>query len=136
MVELDPFFAVQQFYKIEKNQSCGKLPLVANNVKYDIGFGVHSNCVMKFNIKGLGFKRFVGMAAKLDTTSRRENYLEMEVLVDGRKAFSTGKLTIGDEPVPFDVEINDAEVLELLVLDSGDNQTCDLSSWLNPMLLR
>ena len=136
LLDIEPFFAVQDFYSIKKNISVEDLPLMINNVEYKKGFGVHSNCIMKFNIKGLGFTRFKGIAGKLNTFSKRENYLEMQILQNGRMAFTTGKLTVDDAPVFFDVDIKDAETLELLVLDSGDNKTCDSCAWIDPVLIK
>lgn len=136
LLNIKPFFAVQDFFDIKKNMSVEEGPLVVNDIVYSEGFGVHANSIMKFDIKGLGFKRFRGLAGKLKSISQRENYLEMEIFLDGKKAFSTGKLTVNDDPVPFDLDVRDIETLELLVLDSGDNQTCDSSAWLEPFLIK
>jgi hypothetical protein len=60
----------------------------------------------------------------------------MQINVDGKKIFSTGKMTVGDDPVNFDIDITNAEIIELLVLDSGDNQAEDSAVWLEPVLYK
>jgi len=136
LLNMEPYFKVQDFYEIQKNISAEGYPIIVNDVEYKKGYGVHANSIMKFNLKNLGFKRFKGKAAKLQSYSQKENYVEMQIIVDGRIAFSTGKLTINDDPINFDVDIKNAESLELLVLDSGDNQTCDSCSWIDPVLMK
>lgn len=136
LLEMEPFFAIQEFFKIRKNQSSEGNPLKINGVFYEKGYGVYANSIMKFNISGLNFKRFKGTAGKLEIFTKRNDFLEMQIYLDGKPAFSTGKLTTYDEGVPFDINIKDAEILELIVLDGGDTQNRDAAGWLNPVLIR
>jgi phosphoglycerol transferase MdoB-like AlkP superfamily enzyme len=137
LLDIEPYFAIQEYFRIEKNKSSEyKSPLIINGIVYDNGYGVHANCIMKFNVSGLNFKRFKGMAGKLEKITVRNNFLEMQVILDGKLAFSTGKLTTYDEGVPFDLNIKDVDIIELVVLDAGDTPTNDEAAWINPVLIR
>jgi arylsulfatase A-like enzyme len=137
LLKLEPYFAVQDRYKIRKNISSQEsLPLKVNGKTWRKGFGAHSNSCMKFNVKGLGYRQFKGKAAKLQQDSAFETFVEMQVLVDGRLAFTTGKLTTGDDPVNFTVNMENATTLELLVLDGGDLSYNDNVAWLDPVLIK
>lgn len=137
LLEIEPFFAIQEFFKIRKNVSSEyQEPLRINGVTYEKGYGVYANSIMKFNISGLNFKRFKGLAGKLEIFTIRNDFLEMQIYLDGKQAFSTGKLTTKDEGVPFDIDITGAEILELIVLDGGDTPNRDAAGWINPVLIR
>lgn len=137
LLDIEPYFALQEYFKIEKNRSSEeKGPLIINGTEYKHGYGVHANCIMKFNLSGMKFKRVKGIAGKLEIITKRNNFLEMQIILDGKLAFSTGKLTTYDEGVPFDLDIKDADILELVVLDAGDTPTNDEAAWINPVLIR
>ena len=137
LLDIEPYFAIQEYFKIEKNQSSEyKSPLIINGTVYNTGYGVHANCIMKFNVSGLNYKRFKGIAGKLEKITKRNNFLEMQIILDGKLAFSTGKLTTHDEGVPFDMDIKDVKIIELIVLDAGDTPTNDEAAWINPVLIK
>jgi phosphoglycerol transferase MdoB-like AlkP superfamily enzyme len=137
LLDIRPFFEVQDFYPVRNNVTAddGK-PIVVNGKTYETGFGVFANSCMKFDIKNSGYKKFTGLAGKIDMWTKRENFLEMQIFVDGKKMFTTGKLNGGDDVVPFDIDVENAQVLELLVLDGGDNKSFDSAAWINPSLIK
>jgi arylsulfatase A-like enzyme len=136
LLDLKPFFKSQDFFPIQKNITADESkPFVIKGKTYSTGYGVFANSCMKFNIKNAGYTKFKGLAGKIDNWSTRENYLEMQILTDGKKIFSTGLLNYGDDPVNFDLDLpTDTENLELLILDGGDNQSMDSAAWINPVL--
>jgi hypothetical protein len=137
LLDLKPFFAVQEFYPIRKNMTADEQkPILINNKTYEKGYGVFANSIMKFDIKNSGYKKLRGLAGKIDMPTTRENFLEMQIFVDGKKAFTTGKLNGGDDAVPFDLNVENAEVIELIVLDAGDNQSFDSAAWIDPELVK
>ena len=136
LLNFEPFFAVQDYYQIKKNQSFDRNPIKINGEIYDVGYGVHANSCMKFDIKNIGFERFKGLAGKLDVDSVRQNFLEMRIYLDGNLSFTTGKLTTNDPPVEYDLDIQSVSVIELLVLDTGDNTMNDGAAWINPVLIK
>jgi phosphoglycerol transferase MdoB-like AlkP superfamily enzyme len=137
LLKLEPYFAVQSKYRIRKNVSANESgPLKVKGKTYRKGYGVHSNSCMKFNIKGLGYKMLKGKAAKLEQESSFETFVEMQILVDGKLSFTSGKLTTNDEAVNFSVNIENASHLELLVLDGGDLSYNDNVAWLDPKLIK
>ena len=136
LLDMTPFFKSQDKYAIRKNVDHEDKPIKILEKVYPKGYGVHANSNMQFDLKNLGFTRFKGLAGKLDVPSWRQNFLEMRIYADGVLKFTTGLLTTDDPPVSFDIDIEGAETLELMVLDGGDNDRYDGAAWIEPVLVR
>ena len=136
LLDMTPFFKSQDKYEIRKNIDHEDKPIKILEKVYDKAYGVHANSNMQFDLKNLGFTRFKGLAGKLDVPSWRQNFLEMRIYADGVLKFTTGKLTTDDPPVMFDIDVTGAEILQLMVLDGGDNTRYDGAAWIEPVLVR
>lgn len=136
LTDIEPYFSAQDFYSVKVDSDYKGDPIKICGETYRRGFGVFSNCCMKFDIKGIGFERFSGMAGKLETDSVRQNFLEMRIYLDGELTFTTGKLTTDNPPLPFDIDVSKASTLELLVLDTGDGHEDDSAVWIEPILTK
>jgi phosphoglycerol transferase MdoB-like AlkP superfamily enzyme len=136
LTDIKPYFSAQDFYSIKVDSDYKGDPIKICGKTYRNGFGVFSNSCMKFDIKGIGFEKFSGIAGKLETDSVRQNFLEMRIYLDGELRFTTGKLTTGNSPLPFEVDVSNASTIELMVMDTGDGHEDDSAAWIEPILTK
>ncbi|WP_430973758.1 NPCBM/NEW2 domain-containing protein [Sunxiuqinia rutila] len=118
--------------QVSKNALGSKLTIAKQ--EYKRGIGMHSYGRIKYNIEGLGFKKFiswVGVDNKAD-----EGNIEFEVWLDGKRTFSSGLMSQKCKARRVEIEINKAKMLELRVLGGGDGIEGDLGNWCDAKLLK
>jgi alpha-galactosidase len=86
-----------------------------NGVKYSRGLGAQSPCVLAFALDKQA-KRFSALIAA-DDLGNKDIPLTFYVLGDGIVLFESKAMSIGDEPIPVDVDLTGIKQLGLLVID-------------------
>ncbi len=113
----------------KKNYSNDTLRI--NGTKYARGLGAQSPCVLAFDL-GNKATRFSALIAA-DDLGNKDIPLTFYVLGDGKVLFESKPISIGDAPVPIDVDLTGIKQLGLLVTDKvggiGNKRT--YCNWVN-----
>ena len=94
--------------------------------------------ILRFNLRGDGFRRFRGGVGhhSLGAKANLSLKVSVEVYLDDRLIWSSGKLT-ADEPAKlFDLDISEGAVLELIGYDVDAEDWRDYIDWVDLQLLR
>lgn len=105
-------------------------PLIVAGVRYEKGFGVHANSLLKFR-PNKRYSRLSGLVGLPDYMKSRQASVIFEIYGDGKQLWRSALLRAGDAAVAFDVSLEDITVLELRVDDAGDGIDYDHACWLN-----
>lgn len=125
----DPSGYNSRSIKKDVDQNNNTISLLDENnreVTYQKGYATHAYSSIFYNdIQENGYKRFVADVgiSKSARSQTNANYTEVtfKVLVDGVEKFNSGVMN-GQTPLKhIDVDVSDAEVVQLLVMDNGNN---------------
>jgi len=106
-----------------------------NGVKYARGLGAQSPCVLAFDLAKKA-TRFSALIAA-DDLGNKDIPLTFYVMGDGKVLFESKAMSIGDTPVPIDVDLTGITQLGLLVTDKvggiGNKRT--YCNWVNAQVV-
>jgi len=109
-------------------------PITLHGVVYPHGIGTHAQSEMLINLKG-GATRFVAMVGLDDEKARSAGSITFDVLVDGKKVFSSGVMRGGMEPKMVSIDLTGAKKMLLRVGDADDGIDSDHADWAGAMLM-
>ena len=133
--ELKPSF---QHGVMRVNKSAGGFPLQLGKKTYERGLGVTPLSILRYNIRGDGWRRFRGGVGHhpLGKNANLSLKVSCEIYLDDQLIWSSGKLA-ADEPAKlFDLDISDGAVLELIGYDVDAETWRDFIDWVDLRLLR
>ena len=124
---------IQSFAHVRNNQSWSGKKISINSITHERGIGVHADSRMTFPLGGK-YANFHVLPGPDDT---HRGQLEMKILVDGKKVFTTGPTQSSDKILrqSVDIPLNGAKSLTLIV-DSLGNRGGDHASWANARLTK
>ncbi len=108
-------------------------PIKLHGVVYPHGIGTHARSEMLIDLKGTA-TRFVAMVGLDDERAVGDGSITFDVLVDGKKVFSSGVMRGGMEPKLVSVDVTGAKKLLLRVGDAEDGISNDHADWAGAML--
>ncbi len=127
-------------HRIDRSVTGG--PLLAGGRSWTQGLGVHAPSHLKWKLDGadcqLVFSAALDDSALPDAKAGRAQggSVEFQVLVDGKSAWKSGRVTSGQAVLqPDPIDLKGAATLELLVTDGGDGPVRDRANWLRPLLI-
>jgi hypothetical protein len=132
--EVEPDEAVQDYGKVEKNQSVWQKPMIVAGKKLARGLGSHANGRILYELAGAGFKTFRCQVGRDEHAG--DGIVVLQVWADGKKLFDSGPMTKAVPAKPFEVNVAGAATLELRALDGGDGISGDHANWAEAQLLR
>ncbi|MBX7258874.1 MAG: alpha-galactosidase [Candidatus Hydrogenedentes bacterium] len=128
--------ASQDYAKPTADRCCHTLtPLRVGEKTFEKGIGAHANGRIEIQLND-PFARFtaaVGIDNNNDTAGNKGS-VEFIVLVDGAERFHSPLCRGGDAPVPVDVDLSGAKMVELLIRDAGDGINYDQADWADAVL--
>jgi alpha-galactosidase len=125
---------IQQGYgNPQAGKSVDNNPIKLHGVVYPHGVGTHAASEMLINLKGVA-TRFVAMVGLDDERATGDGSVAFEVLVDGKKVYSSGVMRGGMEPKLVSVNLTGAKKLLLRVTDADDGINNDHADWAGAML--
>jgi len=102
--------------------------------KYAKGIGTHAKSELVFKLDpAKGYRVFTAYAG-IDDVSSPAGTVDFQIFVDGKKAFSTGKLMRRTIPIPVWADVTGAKELKLVVDDCGDGINGDIADWADACL--
>lgn len=123
----------QDFGSPHAGKSVDGNPLTLHGVVYPHGIGTHAHSEMLINLRGEA-TRFVAMVGLDDEKAKSPGSITFDVLVDGKKVYSSGVMRGGMEPKRVSVELTGAKKLLLRVGDADDGIDSDHADWAGAML--
>lgn len=115
------------------NKTVTKEPIIANEIAYQSGLGVHAESKLIFEIKQ-AFSRFSASVAIPDYIKQKSGgSVIFSVVADGKKIWESKKISAGMEPEKVSIGISEVSRLSLEVSNAGDSNTDDHALWLNPL---
>ena len=125
---------IQQDYgSPHAGKSVDNNPLTLHGVVYPHGIGTHARSEMLIDLKGAA-TRFVAMVGLDDERAVGDGSVTFDVLVDGKKVYSSGVMRGGMEPKLVSVDVTGAKKLLLRVGDADDGISNDHADWAGAML--
>jgi arylsulfatase A-like enzyme len=133
--ELKPIF---QHGILRKNKSGSGFPLQLGTKTYEHGLGVAPLSILRYNIRGDGFRRFHGGVGHHSQGGNANLSLKVsvEIYLDDRLIWSSGKLTADEPAKPFDLDVSKGAVLELIGYDVDAEDWRDYIDWVDVRLTR
>ena len=104
--------------------------VTAGGVPYPSCFGMHSNAILTYPIKGR-FLRLTGEAGLPDYVAGTRGSVTFEVEGDGRKLWESPTVRGGDPALRLDIPIVGIDTLILRIRDAGDGTSHDHGFWAN-----
>lgn len=124
----------------EKDMSNGEsgaadgVMMMIGGVAYTKGIGTHSISKLTWALGGQ-YKQFLANVGVDDETDGAAmGSVVFKVLVDGVEAYNSDMMTFADAAKPVDVNVTNANTLELVVEDAGDGNAYDHADWANARL--
>ncbi len=108
-------------------------PLKLGGTTYPHGIGTHARSDMLIDLHGAAI-RFLAMVG-VDDEKTETGSVGFVVMVDGKRAASSGRLRGGDKPKLLSVDLKGARKLILRVTDGGDGIDSDHGDWAGAMLV-
>ncbi len=124
----------QEYGKPNAGKSVDGNPLTLHGTIYPHGIGTHAHSELLIDLKGTA-TRFVAMVGLDDERAMSDGSVTFDVLVDGKKVFSSGVMKSGMEPKLVSVDLIGARKLLLRVGDADDGISNDHADWAGAMLL-
>ena len=125
---------IQQDYgSPHAGKSVDNNPLTLHGVVYPHGIGTHAHSDLLIDLKGAA-TRFVAMVGLDDEKEKSAGSVTFDVLVDGKKVYSSGVMRGGMEPKLVSVDLTGAKKLLLRVGDADDGIDSDHADWAGAML--
>jgi alpha-galactosidase len=122
---------VQGYGKPGINKSVDGNPLTIAGKVYSRGIGTHSASKIEFVLNG-NAERFiaeVGMDDELIPSGK--GLVSFRILLDGVRAFNSGRMKPGDAAKIVDLDISKAQRITLEVNDAGDGIDSDHADWVD-----
>lgn len=104
--------------------------VTAAGVPYPSCFGMHSNAILTYPIKGR-FLRLTGDAGLPDYVTGTQGSVTFEVEGDGRKLWESPIVRGGDPALRLDIPIVGIDTITLKIRDAGDGTAHDHGFWAN-----
>lgn len=135
---LDELKPAYQYGDMRLNKSAGGFPLQLGARRYEHGLGVTPLSIIRYNIRGDGFRRFRGGAGhhSLGKNANLSLKVSAEIYLDDRLIWSSGKMSADDPAKRFDLDIKDGAVLELIGYDVDAETWRDWLDWVDLKLTR
>src|SRR4051812_30039845 len=108
-------------------------PLTLNGVTYPHGIGTHARSDMVIDLRGAA-KRFMAMVG-VDDEKPDTGSVSFVVLVDGKRAASSGRIRGGEKPKLLSADLTGAKKLTLRVMDGGDGIDSDHGDWAGALIV-
>ena len=102
-------------------------PISVGGTRHERGIGTYAASEWAIDLNGPA-KRFTAWVG-VDDEKQGCGSVVFRVTVDGRTAFDSGVIRIGEPPKPVDVDLTGAKRMRLLVTDAGDDYNCDHADW-------
>jgi arylsulfatase A-like enzyme len=133
--ELKPIF---QHGTLRRGLSAGGRRLQLGRTVYEHGLGVSPLSIVRFNIRGDGFRRFQGGVGHhaMGGNANLSLKVSTEIYLDDRLIWSSGKLTADEPAKTFDLDIAHGAVLELIGYDVDAEDWRDFIDWVEVRLTR
>ncbi len=125
---------LQDYGSPHAGRSVDNNPLKLHGIVYPHGIGTHAHSEMLINLKGAA-TRFVAMVGLDDEKAQSAGSITFDVLVDGKKVFSSGVMRGGMEPKRVSVDLTGAKKLLLRVGDADDGIDSDHADWAGAMVV-
>jgi arylsulfatase A-like enzyme len=135
---LDELKPILQHGNMRKNLSGSGFKLQLASKIYEHGLGVAPLSILRFNIRGDGFKRFRGAVGHHAQGGNANLSLKVstEIYLDDQLLWSSGKLTADEPAKEFDLDVRDGAVLELIGYDVDAEDWRDYIDWVDVRLVR
>jgi arylsulfatase A-like enzyme len=134
--ELNPVLEVGTFVR---NRNAVGWPLEVGKQSFARGIGVSPPSILRYSVRNEGFRRLVGAVGHHAQGGRNPNSslkVDVEIYLDDKLIWSSGKLTADDPPMEFDLDIRGGSVLELIGHDVDGENWHDWIDWVNVRLQR
>jgi len=129
---LEPVSVTQGWGELRKNQSVWEKPMTIAGKHFLRGLGTHAPSKIVYGLEGK-YKRFQAYAGADGATAPT---ITFEVWADGKKRWESGLMAKDDPAKRVDVDISNAQTLELIVGDGGNDLMADHADWADARLLR
>jgi arylsulfatase A-like enzyme len=135
---LDELKPVLQHGIFRKDRSGSGFRLQLANQVFEHGLGVAPLSILRYNIRGDGYRRFKGAVGHHSQGGNANLSLKVstEIYLDDRLIWSSGKLTADDPPKEFDLDVRDGALLELIGYDVDAEDWRDYIDWVEVRLER
>jgi hypothetical protein len=131
-IEETPFF--DHVFHFRRDKSVGGRQLSIGGVKFAHGLGVHSRCVLTYNL-GKQFRRLTGVIGIDDEVGKLGDVI-FRVVADGREIFNSGTVKGGQPPRPISLDVTGVHSLILEVDFGADMDVGDHANWANLRLIK
>jgi arylsulfatase A-like enzyme len=135
---LDELKPVLQHGILRVNRSGGGFRLQLGKEIFAHGLGVAPLSILRFNIRGDGFRRLKGGVGHHAQGGHANLTLKVstEIYLDDQLLWSSGKLTADEPPKTFDLSIENGALLELIGYDVDAEDWRDYIDWVDVRLTR
>ncbi len=127
-------------HRIDRSVTGG--PLLSGGRSWTQGLGVHAPSHLKWKLDGADCQLVLAVALDDSALANAKGgrvqggSVEFQVLVDGKSAWKSGRVTSGQAMIePDAIDLLGAKTLELVVTDGGDGPVLDRANWLRPLLI-
>jgi arylsulfatase A-like enzyme len=135
---LDELKPVLQHGLMRRNRSGSGFKLQLGNQVFEHGLGVAPLSILRFNIRGDGFRKLKGGVGHHAQGGPANLSLKVstEIYLDDKLIWSSGKLTADDPPSMFELDVDDGAILELIGYDVDAEDWRDYIDWVDVRLER
>jgi hypothetical protein len=136
---LDEIKPVLQSGTLANNRNAAGWDLEVGKQVYKRGLGVAAPSILRYNIHGEHFRKLKGGVGHNAANGRNPNSslkVAVEVYLDDKLIWSSGKLSADDPATEFDLDVSDGNVLELIGHDVDGETWRDWINWVNVRLER
>jgi arylsulfatase A-like enzyme len=135
---LDELKPVLQHGIMRRNHSGSGFPLQLGRQLFEHGLGVAPLSILRFNVRGDGFRNFKGGVGHHAQGGNANLSLKVstEIYLDDKLIWSSGKLTADEPPKTFNLDIQDGAILELIGYDVDAEDWRDYIDWVDVRLER
>jgi arylsulfatase A-like enzyme len=128
---LDELKPVLQHGTLRKNKSAGGHKLSIGGTSYERGLGVTPLSILRYNIRGDGYRRLKGAVGhhSMGGPANLSLKVSAQIFLDDALIWSSGKMTADDPPKQFELSIEGGAVLELVGYDIDAEDWRDYIDW-------
>ncbi len=114
-----------------KRKSVEGAPIKIGSKTFDRGVGTHATSLALFDVggKAVAFDAQVGIDAEVFPRGNTSASVKFIVRADSRVVAETGVIRGEGEGVPLHADLAGAKIVELLVTDADDGNSCDHADW-------
>lgn len=114
---------------MKKNRSVIDLPLRMNGKEYTSGIGTHAHSEIRINVYK-AWQRFSGKCG-VDDAAGGAGSIECIISINGKEIYRSPVIRVDDAPAVFSVPIDGANMIDLVISDSGDGIAYDHADWVD-----